>query len=98
MSTSEDKPKSSGVDTEKVAHDHVQTAVTAADLSPEHREFLLQRHGTLDLDPIPAPDEADPYNWPVWKVCTCSIPGWTCSMLTHVSRKPSISFSSPSTP
>ncbi|KAL1984502.1 hypothetical protein VTN96DRAFT_9101 [Rasamsonia emersonii] len=69
MSIHEDNPKSSGVDTasEKVEHTHVQTAATAADLSPEHREFLLQRHGTLDLDPIPAPDEADPYNWPVWK-------------------------------
>lgn len=38
------------------------------DLPPEHREFLLARHGTLDLDPIPGPDAADPYNWPAWKV------------------------------
>ena len=32
-------------------------------LSPEHREYLLARHGTFDLDPIPAMDDADPYNW-----------------------------------
>ena len=33
-----------------------------------HREYLLQRHGTLELDPIPDMGGADPYNWPAWKV------------------------------
>lgn len=33
-------------------------------LSPEAREYLLKRHGTLDLDPMPSPTDADPYNWP----------------------------------
>ncbi|KFZ11402.1 hypothetical protein V501_04782 [Pseudogymnoascus sp. VKM F-4519 (FW-2642)] len=32
-------------------------------LFAEHREYLLQRHGTLELDPIPAMGDADPYNW-----------------------------------
>ncbi|KAJ7615307.1 major facilitator superfamily domain-containing protein [Roridomyces roridus] len=32
-------------------------------LSPEHQHYLLQRHGTLDLDPMPSMDPADPYNW-----------------------------------
>ncbi|KAE8378666.1 major facilitator superfamily domain-containing protein [Aspergillus bertholletiae] len=36
-------------------------------LSDQHRDYLLQRHGTLDLDPIPSMDPADPYNWPSWK-------------------------------
>ncbi|PYH96036.1 MFS general substrate transporter [Aspergillus ellipticus CBS 707.79] len=44
--------------------------IAAASLSPSHREFLLQRHGTLDLDPIPSPSDADPYNWPTWKKLT----------------------------
>lgn len=39
-------------------------------LSPEHRKYLLRVHGTLELDPIPAMDDADPYNWPLWKVST----------------------------
>lgn len=38
-------------------------------LSQSHREYLLSRHGTLDLDPIPSFSDADPYNWPTWKVC-----------------------------
>ncbi|KAF3400642.1 hypothetical protein DPV78_005884 [Talaromyces pinophilus] len=38
-----------------------------SELSPQHREYLLQRHGTLDLDPMPSADDADPYNWPLWK-------------------------------
>ncbi|KAI1614676.1 major facilitator superfamily domain-containing protein [Exophiala viscosa] len=43
---------------------------TVDGLSPEHREYLLRVHGTLDLDPIPAMDDADPYNWPLWKKTT----------------------------
>jgi hypothetical protein len=39
-----------------------------AKLSPEHRDYLMQRHGTLELDPVPAFGDADPYNWPAWKV------------------------------
>lgn len=39
-----------------------------ANLSEEHRQFLLQRHGTLELDPVPLMTDADPYNWPSWKV------------------------------
>jgi hypothetical protein len=38
-------------------------------LSPEHQQYLIQRHGTVDLDPVPGPGGADPYNWPHWKVC-----------------------------
>lgn len=41
-------------------------------LSPEHREYLLQRHGTLELDPLPSISPADPYNWPQWKVSPSS--------------------------
>ena len=39
-------------------------------LTPEHRQYLMQRHGTLDLDPMPGPGSADPYNWPHWRVRT----------------------------
>jgi hypothetical protein len=38
------------------------------DLNPEHREYLLSRHKTLDLVPLPTMDPADPLNWPSWKV------------------------------
>jgi hypothetical protein len=37
-------------------------------LSESHKAYLIERHGTLDLDPIPTMDPADPYNWPLWKV------------------------------
>lgn len=37
-------------------------------LSPEHKDYLLLRHGTVDLDPMPTMDPADPLNWPAWKV------------------------------
>lgn len=41
-----------------------------ANLTQEHRDYLMQRHGTLDLDPLPSADPADPYNWPQWKKVT----------------------------
>jgi hypothetical protein len=42
----------------------------ATHLSEEHRQYLIQRHGTVDLDPLPTMGTADPYNWPTWKVNT----------------------------
>jgi hypothetical protein len=36
--------------------------------SPSHREYLLMTHKTLDLNPLPSADPADPLNWPAWKV------------------------------
>lgn len=29
-------------------------------LSDSHKSYLIERHGTLDLDPIPSMDPADP--------------------------------------
>lgn len=40
----------------------------AANLSQEHRDYLLKRHGTLELDPMPGFGDADPLNWATWKV------------------------------
>ncbi|KAL5610399.1 hypothetical protein FOVSG1_005080 [Fusarium oxysporum f. sp. vasinfectum] len=36
-------------------------------LPEEHKQYLLQRHGTIDLDPLPSMYDADPLNWPKWK-------------------------------
>ncbi|OQV07371.1 FAD binding domain-containing protein [Cladophialophora immunda] len=33
-------------------------------LRDEHKYYLLNHYGTLDLDPIPDLNDADPYNWP----------------------------------
>jgi hypothetical protein len=45
----------------------------ASRLPKAHREYLLERHGTLDLDPMPGMDPVDPYNWPDWKVSVSKI-------------------------
>jgi hypothetical protein len=37
-------------------------------LTPSHHDYLLQRHGTLNLEPLPSQDPADPLNWPEWRV------------------------------
>ena len=36
-------------------------------LSDEHRQFLLERHGTVDLTPLPSMDPEEPLNWPRWR-------------------------------
>lgn len=65
------------VPTEPLHNEDVERAPThgtyldedaAAHLSDEHRQYLLQRHGTIELDPLPSLGDADPYNWPLWKV------------------------------
>lgn len=57
---------------QKLETSHLENG--AGDLSPEHRDYLMKRHGTLDLAPLPTMDPADPLNWPAWKVCTISHP------------------------
>lgn len=36
----------------------------AHDLSLFAKDYLTNRHGTFDLDPMPSACDADPYNWP----------------------------------
>ncbi|KAK2593031.1 hypothetical protein QQS21_009285 [Conoideocrella luteorostrata] len=33
-------------------------------LPAEHHEYLICKHGTTELNPVPAMDDADPLNWP----------------------------------
>lgn len=61
---------------ENVERGHINTTDIKSSLSESHREYLLQRHGTLDLNPTPSSSDADPYNWPTRKVtwfftCVC---------------------------
>ncbi|KAL9053765.1 MAG: hypothetical protein Q9162_004563 [Coniocarpon cinnabarinum] len=53
-----------------------------ANLSADHRQYLLDRHGTLNLDPLPAFGDADPYNWPQWKkVINLILVSWHACMM-----------------
>ncbi|KAK7408897.1 hypothetical protein QQX98_008901 [Neonectria punicea] len=52
---------------EKPEEKYVENGHNNNVLSAEHREFLFSRHGTVDLDPMPSMDEADPLNWPKHK-------------------------------
>lgn len=38
-------------------------AEAATGLSLVARTYLINRHGTLNLEPMPSPSDADPYNW-----------------------------------
>lgn len=46
-----------------------QNGVNITDnITLEHKTYLIQVHGTFDLDPIPSMDPGDPLNWSPWKV------------------------------
>jgi hypothetical protein len=42
---------------------HVQDVSGEISLTPEHQNYLIQRHGTIDLSPLPSQDPTDPLNW-----------------------------------
>lgn len=41
----------------------VYSPFDAVNLPEAHKEYLIARHGTLELDPIPDASDADPFNW-----------------------------------
>jgi len=48
-------------------HDEYTDPVAITELSPEHQSYLVKRHGSIQLDPLPSSDPAEPLNWPDWK-------------------------------
>jgi hypothetical protein len=36
-------------------------------INDDRDEYLLIRHGTLELNPLPSSSPKDPFNWPIWK-------------------------------
>lgn len=48
--------------------DHIEAA-SGPVLAVQHIDYLIQRHGTAKLNPIPSACDIDPYNWTSWKVC-----------------------------
>lgn len=37
------------------------------ELESTHKDYLIRRHGTTDLVPLPSADPEDPFNWPEWR-------------------------------
>ena len=60
------KASPQGMESGKQCDFYVEDRV--AHLSEEQRQYILAKHGTLDLEPIPDIADADPYNWPRWRV------------------------------
>ncbi|KAI0533885.1 major facilitator superfamily domain-containing protein [Xylaria digitata] len=58
MSTSE-TPNEKVVPEHFESYDESQTSIPEA-----HRQYIIARHGTDKLDPLPDFNDADPYNWP----------------------------------
>ena len=69
----EEKPSEVFIDQSKSlsGSEQIDQNVTKSDsentITDAHRDYLIHRHGTSDLDPMPSSDPADPLNWPAWK-------------------------------
>ncbi|TGJ83166.1 hypothetical protein E0Z10_g5593 [Xylaria hypoxylon] len=50
---------------EKAVQEHFEDDDESQTSIPEaHRQYIIDRHGTDQLDPLPDFNDADPYNWP----------------------------------
>ena len=58
---------SESIDIEKGVIEHQENVQQTSELDPDHEAYLIQRHGNVDLDPLPSADPADPLNWPDWQ-------------------------------
>lgn len=60
---------------DKTETGHVETQLSeVASLSETHKKYLFDKHHTLELDPVPDLNDADPYNWPFRKVRGSRVP------------------------
>ncbi|KAF2107471.1 major facilitator superfamily domain-containing protein [Lophiotrema nucula] len=57
-------------DSEKAQIQHAELIPDNTSVSEEHRQYLIEKHGTADLDPLPDMNDADPHNWPHRKKVT----------------------------
>lgn len=70
--TSYDKPINETGDIEKFTYSYneqsdLNQTNTISELTTEHLEFLLNRHGSVQLDPAPSNNPLDPLNWSLFK-------------------------------
>jgi len=47
-------------------HDENATKACGHYISEDLKAYIMQRHGTLELDPLPSASPEDPLNWPAW--------------------------------
>jgi hypothetical protein len=46
---------------------HLESPSRQPSISEDTKRYILERHGTLELDPLPSTSAQDPLNWPAWK-------------------------------
>lgn len=49
------------------APEDLETGISDPQINSELAQYLLARHGTIDLVPLPSASPEDPLNWPRWK-------------------------------
>lgn len=68
MSSEKARSLSTAEDFEKLSVEHAELVdEEPQSLTAEHHDFLMKRHGSIQLHPLPSTDPLDPLNWPNWK-------------------------------
>ena len=64
FSSDDNKPHVTHVDVESESYS--EDSSSEPKISQEHKDYLIARHGTFNLLPLPSMDDDDPLNWPNW--------------------------------
>lgn len=64
----EEAPKAPCPEGKEMIHTHDEnfTSPCGSYITEELKAYIMQRHGTLELDPLPSSSPQDPLNWPLW--------------------------------
>ncbi len=68
MNQNGEKAGSDSTEVKLAPHCRRPPQLNEVSLSTAHKQYLIDRHGTIDLDPVPDLNDDDPYNWPYRKV------------------------------
>src|ERR1035438_2645643 len=62
-------PSSASLPTESKegASSEIEDPSQTSTMSDDRERYIMMRHGTLELDPLPSSSPRDPLNWPTWK-------------------------------
>jgi hypothetical protein len=67
MATTNPSSVNSPVEPKEAASFEIEDPSQTSTISDDRDQYLMMRHGTLELDPLPSSSPRDPLNWPTWK-------------------------------
>jgi hypothetical protein len=67
MTTTNPSSVNTPAESKEAASFEIEDPSQTSIISDDRDQYLMMRHGTLELDPLPSSSSRDPLNWPTWK-------------------------------